>query len=724
MIRKIVLALMAFVLWSVQAQDGNNAVELDDIVAEGFVQEVLPSMTFMADGEHFVKLEDAERIVKYSIKTDKEVEVIMSPDRLKWEGEIAGFSFSEDNNYILFYSDVEQVYRHSFDARYYLYNIRLKQIISIADGERLRAAVLSPDAMKLAYVKNNNIHIYNTSFKSNRQVTEDGEINSIINGIPDWVYEEEFSCNRLMEWSPDSRFLAWIRFDESDVSEFSFPLYEDAGLETGYLDRYVYKYPKAGAKNSVVSAHVFDYDNKLSRKMKVDTESEELYLPRIFWSKNSGQLGIARLNRHQNDLQILFANPKSGVCTIAISEKNEYYIDQQSYSDIAFLDGGEFFVFQSERDGYNHLYLYTMAGRMVKQLTKGEYDVTAFYGFDAKAKKYYFQAAKKSPLEREVYSLNAKGEFECITPTAGTSALEFSPNFSYSIRSYESASKPFSAKVYDRKSVVLYDLVNNSELEEKLAAHKFTPKEFFTFTTENGDELNAWMVKPMNFDETKEYPVVMTQYSGPGSQSVKNSFAFGWEHYLSRQGYMVVCVDGRGTGFRGETFKKCTYLQLGRYESDDQISGAKYLAALPYVDGDRLAIWGWSYGGFMSSLCLSRGNGVFKAGIAVAPVTHFKFYDTVYTERFMRTPKENPDGYNNYSPMMLADQLEGRLLLCHGTADDNVHYQNTVDYAEALVQAGKQFDMQIYRNRNHSIYGENTRSHLYYRFMDFLERNL
>ena len=722
--KKIVLALMALMVWSMSAQDGDKAVELDEVVKGYYAQKSLPSMTFMADGEHFAKLEDGSRIVKYSIKTGKEVGVIMSPDRLSWEGRIAGFSFSADNKYILFYTNKEKVYRRSFDASYYLYNLQMKQLVSIADGEKLRAAVLSPDAKKLAYVKDNNIYVYHTGFKSNRQVTEDGELNKIINGVPDWVYEEEFACNRLMEWSPDSRFLAWIRFDESEVPEFSFPLYQDNGLENGYLDSYVYKYPKAGAKNSVVSAHVFDYDNKLSRQIKVDTESEEVYLPRIFWSKSADKLGIARLNRHQNDLQILFANPKSGICTIAISEKNDRYIDQQSYTDITFLDDGLHFVYQSERDAYNHLYLYTMAGRLVKPITQGNYDVTAFYGYDAKAKKYYFQAAKKSPLEREVYSINAKNVLECITPKAGTNDILFSPNYLYSIRSFSSAEQPYVAKVYDRKSTELYAVVENKELQTRLAESSYSPKEFFTLTTELGDELNAWMIKPMGFDENKEYPVVMTQYSGPGSQSVINSFSFGWEHYLSRLGYMVVCVDGRGTGARGEDFKKCTYQQLGRYESDDQIMAAKYLAKLPYVDADRLAIWGWSYGGFMSSLCLSRGEGVFKAGIAVAPVTHFKFYDSAYTERFMRTPKENADGYNNYAPLMLADKLQGRLLLCHGTADDNVHYQNTVDYAEALVQAGKQFEMQIYRNRNHSIYGGNTRLHLYNRFVDFLERNL
>lgn len=721
---KVVVLLLALFSLTIQAQNGKKELKLEDIVAGKFAQKRLPSMTFMADGAHYARLEDGNRIVKYAISSGKEVDVVLSPDRLSWEGNIAGFSFSEDNNFLVFYTSREKVYRHSFDAKYYFYDIRLKRLTAVADGEMLRAVTLSPDAKKLAYVKDNNIYVYHTGFKTIRQVTEDGEFNKVINGIPDWVYEEEFSCNRLMEWSPDSRFLAWIRSDESEVPEFSFPLYKDHALQVGYMDKYVYKYPKAGAINSKVEAYVFDYTNKVSRKMKVDTDSEEVYLPRVFWSKSSDKLGIARLNRHQNNLQILFANPKSGVCTIIINEENDRYIDQQSYSNIAFLDDGLHFVYQSEQDGFNHLYLYTVAGRMVKQLTKGDYDVTAFLGYDAKARKYYYEAAKKSPLEREVYSLNSKSYVQCITPLAGTNSVIFSSNFLYSIRSHSSSQKPFHASVYDKKGAQMYSVVDNEALEQKLVQYKFTPREFFTVVNENGDTLNGWMVKPLNFDENTAYPLLMTQYSGPGSQQVANSFAFAWDSYLAQEGYMVVCVDGRGTGFRGQEFKKCTYLNLGQYESDDQIAVAKHFGALPYVDANRIGIWGWSYGGFMSSLCLSRGNGVFKAGIAVAPVTHFKFYDTVYTERFMRTPQENPDGYNNYAPLMLADKLQGNLLLCHGTADDNVHYQNTVDYAEALVQAGQQFDMQIYRNRNHSIYGGNTRQHLYARFVKFLNDNL
>ncbi len=726
MMRLFLLAMLTFMSFGLQAQNGSKALTLEGIVDGDFREKQMDAMTFMSDGVHYAQLVDGNKIIQYDLMTGNQSSVLLSSDRLNWKGDIAGFSFSDDNNFILFYTDKEQIYRHSYKARYYLYDVRLKQLLPIADEEFIRAAILSPDASKVAYVKNNNIFIYHSGFKTTRQITDDGAVNSVINGVPDWVYEEEFATDRMLEWAPDSRFLAWVRFDESQVPEYSFPLYQqEKGLvENGYLDRYVYKYPKAGAKNSKVSVHIFDYNNKVSRVMKVGDENEDIYIPRIFWTKNADQLGIARLNRHQNDLQILFANPKSGISTIIISEQNERYIDQQSYSNIYFLNDAEHFVYQSEKDGFNHLYLYALSGRLVKQLTTGSYDVTAFYGYDTKAKKYYFQAAKKSPLEREVYSLDAKNKIECITPVAGTNAIQFSPNFSCSFRSYSSVDVPLNVRVFDKKENVLYTVVDNKELKEELENSLFAYKTFMKVVNENGDTLNGWMVKPLAFDAAKQYPVIMTQYSGPGSQQVSNKFAFGWEYYLSQLGYVVVCVDGRGTGFRGEEFKKCTYLQLGRYESDDQIAVAKYLAQLPYIDGHRIGIWGWSYGGFMSSLCMSRGDGIFKAGIAVAPVTHYKFYDSIYTERFMRTPQENEAGYNDYSPLMLADKLQGHLLLCHGTADDNVHYQNTIEYVEALVQANKQFEMQIYRNRNHSIYGGNTRMHLYQRFVNFFQQNL
>ena len=725
MVKKIVWCLLACVLSSaVLAQNGKKSLSLESIVDGEFRQDVVEPWTFMADGEHYAKLIDREKVVKYELATGKEVEVLLSPKHLEWQGKIDGFTFSKNNHFILFYTDRQKIYRHSFSARYYLYDVRLKKLKAVADGELVRAAMISPDASKLAYVKNNNIFIYNNSFSTTRQITEDGEINAIINGVPDWVYEEEFATDRMMEWSPDSRFLAWVRFDESQVPEFAFDLYNPKKESGKYIDRYVYKYPRAGAKNSEVAVKVFDYKTKVTRQMDVERDNGDFYIPRIYWTKQSDKLGVATLNRHQNNLQLLWANPKSGICSVVLSEDNDCYVDQQSYSNIVFLEDGEHFVYQSEKDGYNHLYLYTLAGRMVRQLTQGAYDVTAFYGYDAKHKKYYFQAAKETPLERQVYSLDSRQRLSCIMDAPGTNAIKFSPKYHYSLRFYSAIDKPLEVALYDAKQRQLYTLVDNEKLKKRMTDYQYATKEFLQVQGAEGDTLNAWMIKPLSFDEAQAYPLVMVQYSGPGSQQVANSFSFGWEYYLAQQGYVVLCVDGRGTGFRGEAFKKCTYQQLGRYESDDQIAVAKYMASLPYIDQDKIGIWGWSYGGFMTSLCLSRGEGVFHAGIAVAPVTHYRYYDSAYTERFMRTPAENPDGYENYAPINLADQLQGRLLLCHGTADDNVHYQNTIDYAEALVQAGKQFEMQVYRDRNHSIYGGNTRQHLYHRFMDFYERYL
>lgn len=721
MINKISAAIFAmmFAFMTVQAQNGTKQLELNQIVDGEFVQKSMCSPVFMADGLHYAKVVDGEKIVKYSLKTGKEVGPLMVPEYLNWKGDISGFELTQDDNFILFWTDLEKVNRYSYKARYYFYNIRLKRLTPIADEELLMAATMSADYSKIAYIKDNNIFIYHTGFKTNRQVTEDGAVGRVINGVPDWVYEEEFSTRMMMQWSPDSRFLAWVKFDESAVKDFSFPIYND-----GAIENYSYKYPKAGTANSKVSVHVFDYDNKVSREIKANEEGEDIYVPRIMWTKSAEKLAIAKLNRHQNNLQILFANPKSGVCSNIINEKNDRYIDQQSYSDITFLNDGLHFVYQSEKDGYNHLYLYNMSGRMVRQLTSGEFDVTRFYGYDAVARKYYYQAAKKTPLEREVYSINSKFIHESVSKTAGTNDIVFSPNYAYSIRLYSSLLQPLNADIYEnKKNSKIYNFFNNDDLKSSLANYNFQEKTFFELTTERGDILNAWMIKPNGFDVSKKYPTVMIQYSGPGSQEVLNKYSFGWEYYLAELGYVVACVDGRGTGARGQEFKKCTYSQLGKLEVEDQISAANYMAKLPFVDGDRIAIWGWSYGGFMSALSMSKSD-VFKAGIAVAPVTHFKFYDTVYSERFMRTPQENPDGYNDNSPLMLADKLEGRLLLVHGTADDNVHYQNTIEYADALVEAGKQFEMQTYRNRNHNLNGDNTRRHLYARFVDFLERNL
>jgi dipeptidyl-peptidase-4 len=588
-------------------------------------------------------------------------------------------------------------------------------------------AAFSPDGHNVAYVRANNIFIKKLRFGTESAITTDGEINKIINGLPDWVYEEEFGFTRAFEWSPDNEDLAYIKFNESEVREFSFPLYKASFPSNDeynlYPGSYKYKYPKAGEANSRVSVHVFNMRNRTTKKMDVGDVGES-YIPCIRYSKSADQLGVVKLNRRQNQLELFMVNPASGVGRVIFTDRNEQFIDESVLKNLQFLDDGKHFVYVGEMDGYNHIHLYGLDGRKIRQVTKGNWDVTDIYGFDAKNKLFYFQAAATSPLKREVYSIRMDGSKQNrLTAKEGTNNADFSSNFSFFINRYSSATSPAMVSVYNASGKQIREIENNSDLKTRLAEYDVAQREFFNFTTSEGITLNGWIVKPLNFDEQTKYPVLMTQYSGPNSQRVLDQWEMGWEQFLASNGYIVVCVDGRGTGGRGEAFRKSTYMKLGKLESDDQIEAARYLGGLSYIDSNRIGIWGWSYGGFMSALCLSRTD-LFKVGIAVAPITNWRFYDTAYTERFMRQPKENPSGYDQANPLNLASDLQGRLFLIHGSADDNVHVQNTMEYADKLIQAGKQFDMFIYPNREHSIIGGNSRPHLYNMMFNYLERNL
>ncbi|HKK09557.1 MAG TPA: DPP IV N-terminal domain-containing protein, partial [Bacteroidales bacterium] len=529
-------------------------------------------------------------------------------------------------------------------------------------------------------------------------------------------------------WSSDGKKIAYIKFDESRVKEFHMTMFAGQAphLQQNELypeDRH-WKYPKAGEDNSVVSVHVYHLENENTVQVDVGEETDQ-YIPRIRWTQDPEVLSVFRLNRHQNFFEILLANAKTGSSGVMYEESNEYYIDETNFDYIEFLEDGEYFTLVSEMDGWNQIFLMNMEGEIESKLTTGNYDVTDYLGYDADDKRFYFQAAKESPLQREVYSVNWKGEkLRMITEGEGTNRANFSKGFKYYINTFSNANKVPLVSLYDINGNLIRVIENNQRLENKLKDYDYTTKEFFSFETSEGVSLNGYMIKPVDFNEDQQYPVLMTQYSGPNSQSALDSWSFNWYNYLAQEGYLVVCVDGRGTGARGEEFRKVTYLQLGKYETIDQIETAKYLSKKSFVDEDNIAIWGWSYGGFMSCLALTKGEGIFNAGIAVAPVTNWKYYDNIYTERFMRTPHENEDGYENNSPLNFADQLQGNLLLVHGSADDNVHLQNTMEFAERLVQANKQFDMHIYTNRKHGIYGGNTRYHLYNMMTDFLNENL
>lgn len=731
--KHIFLLSLILIEFSLFSQKESNTLELDLFTSNPiFKEQAINEIHSMNDGENYTILRDNKQIVKFNYKTGEEIEVIFDVNAKLLEDaklkSIAGYEFSSDEKFILVHTNVSKIYRRSYTAEYYIYDVRRKRIEPIEKDKRQQMATLSPDGIRVAFARDNNLFLKDLRFGTVLQITDDGEKNKIINGIPDWVYEEEFNMNKAFEWSPDGQFLAFITFNESDVKEYSFPLYQ--GSNPAYKENELYpknityKYPKTGEVNSTVSVHVYNTDNRVIREMDI-TDETDIYIPRVRWTATSEALSVIKFNRHQNELELYLANPKSGVSRLILKEKDERYITENNLDYITFLNDNEHFTYVSEADGYNHIYLYRKDGKLVKQLTEGNFDVTDYYGYDPNKKLFYYQAAKSSPLNRGVYAVDIKGKKTIhITSETGTNSTAFSSKFNYYINEFSSATTPSSFTVCNIKGEKLRVLEDNTKLKQLLKTYEYSTKEFFTFKTSDNVELNGWMLKPLNFDPNKKYPVLMVQYSGPGSQEVLNKWEFGWEHFLSVKDYMVVCVDGRGTGGRGAEFKKCTYLNLGNLESIDQIETAKYLSSMPYVDAQNIGIWGWSYGGFMSALCLSRESGAFKMGIAVAPVTHFKFYDSAYTERFMRSYHENAKGFDENSPLMLADKLEGELLICHGTADDNVHYQNTLEYAEALVQAGKQFEMQVYNNRNHSIYGGNTRHHLFTRMFNFMERTL
>lgn len=705
------------------AQTGDKSVSLKEITDGIFRQKTaVGEMRSLPDGEHYTAMNaDRNMIVKYSYRTGKAVDTLFNATTAR-ECEFTkfdGYTISSTGHHILVWRETEPIYRRSYKAAVYDYDVRRNYIKPITDSkEKVMIPTFSPDGRMCAFVKDNNIWIRKFDFDTEVQVTKDGALNKILNGTTDWVYEEEFAVTNLMAWSPDSEYLAYVRTDETEVPEYSMQVYGE-GLYPSY---YNFKYPKAGQKNSTVSVKAYSVQTRDTKHLDVPMD-EDSYIPRITFTRNASQLAVMTLNRHQNIFNMYYVNPKSGVSRLILREENECYVDSEWLSSIHFLSNG--FTYVSEQDGYAHIYLYSPTGVLQKQITQGNWDVTRLIGYDEATKNTYYESAEESPLRRAVYKIDAKGVKTRLTPEEGTNSAAFSANYAYFVNRYSNANTPMRITVNETKSrKVLRTLQDNAELRERLAQYRFGKKEFFTLTTKSGFELNAWMVKPANFDESKKYPVMMTQYSGPNSQQVLDSYSFDWEQYLAANGIIVVCVDGRGTGARGEAFRKCTYLRMGEKESQDQVEAAQALGQYPYIDAGRMAIWGWSFGGYNTLMALSVGHGTFKVGIAVAPPTDWKYYDTVYTERYMRTPQENFNGYAATSPLKKVKDLEGKLLLIHGTADDNVHFMQSMEYAEALVQAGKQFDMHVYKDRNHGISGGNTRYHLYTKMSNYLFENL
>jgi dipeptidyl-peptidase-4 len=722
-----ILFLISVCYTTIQAQQ----ITLEDIfITRTFQQSSVYGLASTNDGLNYTTLENGgQQIVKYSYKTGEKVNLVLDIQALKNDSlkSFREYSFSNDESKVLLLTDRKPIYRRSFTAVYFVYNFVTNELTRLSTG-RQQVATFSPDGERVAFVRDNNLFVKSLRFNTERQMTNDGEVNKILNGIPDWVYEEEFEFNRAFEWSPDSKQIAYIKFNEEQVQTFSIPMYK--GLNPAHLENSIYpseyrfKYPKAGEKNSIVSVMVYDIKAGQNIKMDIGTETD-IYIPRIRWNYSGSNLGILKMNRLQNKLELLFANSYTGDTRLIFTEKNKRYIETDFLDNLQFLPDDKSFVTLSEQDGYKHLYLYDTGGIKIRQLTSGKFDVLKYYGFNPASKIFYYQAAAVSPIQHEVYGISIDLKKKILLSTQkGSNDADFSTGFKYFINEYSNLTTPLMITLHDISGKQIRVLEDNKKLESLIAERKIPQKEFFTFTTKEGIELNGWMIKPSDFNQNTKYPVVMTQYSGPNSQEVVDQFGIGWDNYLAENGYLVACVDPRGTGARGEDFRKCTYGQLGKNESDDQIEAAKYLATLPFIDGKNISIWGWSYGAFMSAMCLAKGGEVFKAGIAVAPVTNQRYYDTVYSERYMGLPSQNPDGYDQNSPITLAKGIKGKLLLVHGTADDNVHYQNSLEFAEAMVQAGVQFQMMSYVNRNHGIRGGNTTIHLYTMFDNFLKENL
>ena len=720
----LVLSLLTLSLGagSLFAQRGTRTMTIEEVNSGKFAaQPAGRGMRSMSDGLHYTMMDPQHKaILRYSFATGKLIDTLFSVDRAR-DCEFQTFDdyrLEPKGHHILLITDQEQIYRRSHKGNAYHYDVRRNRVEPLSETKgKVMIPTFSPDGRMVAFVRDGNIFIKKFEFDTEVQVTNDAERNKVMNGITDWVYEEEFETTRLLSWSEDSGYLAFVRTDETEVQEYSMPMYGTSQYPTSYT----YKYPKAGTPNSRVSLHIYNVVDR-SRKEVNFRDGAPYYIPRIEFVGREGQLAVFTLNRQQNHLRLFYVQNKTLLPKLILEDKSKTYVDSHNVTWSRFIPSG--FIYPSERDGFRHLYHYSDKGVLLRQVTSGHYDVTNFYGADASGNLYY-QAADESPMRRSIYRIDPKGKRTALHPGQGSNQAIFSDSFAYYISTFNNTTTPTVTAVYATGNLKpLRVLEDNQKLQHRLEEYRVSPKEFITLTGAEGQAMNAWIVKPHDFSPTRRYPVLMIQYSGPDSQQVLDQYGYGWEQVLASHGFIVVCVDGRGTGARGEEWRKCTYLRLGVKESADQIAAAKALGKLPYVDAGRIGIWGWSFGGYNTLMSLCHGDGTFKVGIAVAPVTDWCFYDTIYTERFMRTPQENPDGYKASSVLEVAHNLRGKLLLIHGSADDNVHVQNAMDFAELLVQRDLPFDMALYTDKNHSIYGGKTRDHLFKKMISYLQTNL
>ncbi|MGB3607153.1 MAG: S9 family peptidase [Psychroserpens sp.] len=719
---KLLVLLVCFVSHLLSAQ--NKDITLEEIWNGTFKTESLEALHSMKNGKEYSVLNTKDKTSQidiYDYKTLKKVKTLVSSKELNAIDLFSNYTFSEDESKVLLATNVESIYRRSSLGQYYVLNIKSNQGALVSE-EKIQEPTFSPDGTKIAYGLNNNLFIKNLTTKVTQQITFDGEKNKIINGITDWVYEEEFGFVRAFEWNADSNQLAFIRFDETEVPEFSMDIYGD----DLYPKQQIFKYPKAGEKNSVVSLHIFNLDSKTVSEFSPLKNYNDFYIPRIKWTNDPNILSAQYMNRHQNELDLWMIDSRARKGELVLTETDEAYVEVTS--NLTFLKDNSF-IWTSEKDGFNHIYQYDRKGKLLNQVTSGSWEVTNYYGYNEKTKRIFYQSTEEGSINRSIYSIGSNGKDKTqLTMRIGTNSASFSADYTYFINTYSNATIPPTYNLLNAKTGNLVkEIKNNETLSKLLVSYKMSPKEFSTLSI-NGNDLNMWMIKPANFDASKTYPLFMFQYSGPGSQQVANRWNGSndyWHQHLAQQGYIVVCVDGRGTGFKGAAFKKVTQNELGKYEVEDQITAAQTLAKLPYIDAQNIGIWGWSFGGFMSSNVLCKGNDTFSMAIAVAPVTSWRFYDTIYTERYMMTPQENPTGYDDNSPITHVDKLKGDFLLVHGSGDDNVHVQNSMRMNDALVQANKPFDQMIYTDKKHGIKaGENTRLHLYEKMTRFVHETL
>ena len=707
---------------------------IKDITNGTFRTESMVGVEPLSDGESYTQISsDGKQIVKYSFKTGKQSGVLFDVNTARGSKieRVNGYVMSPDGRHMLIQTKTKSIYRHSFTAVYYIFNVANNRLVPLSDGGPQQIPVWSPDGNQVAFVRDNNIFLVKLLYNNaESQVTKDGKFNEVINGLPDWVNEEEFSFNSAMVFSADSKQIVWVRYDESEVKQYSMSLFKGLKPEreeyASYPGFYTYKYPKAGEQNSKVKVMSYDIKSHQTRTMQLPLDADG-YIPRIKATSDPTKVAVFTLNRHQDELKVFMANPMSTICQQVIEDKVDKYINENVFANLVFTD--KHIVLTSERSGFNSIYVYTLNGQLLRTVQQGV--VTDVYGYDDMTGDVYFAALNNGPTNKKVFVNHKNGKTDCLTPKDGWNSAIFSHDLKNFVLTWSDVNNPSVYSLCNNQGKTLTTLIDNKKAAEKYASYDMGTKEFFTFQTSEGVQLYGYMVKPKNFDANKKYPVVMFQYGGPGSQQVKNAWGIGMsgngaimEQYLCQQGYVCVCVDNRGTGGRGAEFEKCTYLRLGEKEAFDQVETALWLGKQSYVDKNHIAIWGWSYGGWNTLMSMSEGRPVFCCGVAIAPPTCWRYYDTVYTERFMRTPKENASGYDEVNPIARVGKLHGALLLCHGLADDNVHYQNTAEYVEALVQADKDFRQLVYTNRNHSIFGGNTRNHLFRQCVNFFNENL